>query len=322
MIPEVSVIVPVYNSECYLKETVDSIISQSVRNIEIILVDDGSSDNSLSLCRSLASEDQRIRVVSISHSGPGEARNAGIRTAAGKWISFIDSDDLIHPLFLETILDLSQQTGSDIVISPHLCVPEDENFLLKHLPDQLDYTLYSPKEAIKLSLYRRKLDSSLCGKIFRSSLLDKNTLTKGILYEDLDSYYRIFDKAGRIAVIDEPMYLYRTRGGSIINTFNRGRLDVIEVTDRIESYMREKHPDLIPAARSRRLSANFDMLRLLTFNPGTAPEYKRKCIENIRSLRMKCIMDPNVRVKFKAAALLSYLGYPLLKTIFKIFGKL
>lgn len=312
--PLVSVIVPVYNAALWLPELFGSIRSQTYGNLEVILVDDGSTDTSASLCLELAGGDTRFRLVSKSNGGLSSARNFGLSVARGEWILFIDADDMIQPQALGRLVDVAAETGADIVVGDFENTTRMSSPPRKKTPQTL-----LPDEAVALSLYQTPPMNHAWGTLYRRGIFlpDGPRFTEGLWYEDLDLFYRLFERASSVAYLPEKLYFYRKNPGSFINTVAPGRFDALRVTDRIEEYYRGT--SMAPAARDRRFSAHFNILLLLMRSGYDSPEVLRKAWMVVKSGRAEALGNPRVRLKNKAGALLSYGGLPLLKLMSKIF---
>lgn len=254
--PTISVIVPVYRVEEYLPECVDSILAQTYRDFELILVDDGSPDNCGAICDAYAAKDSRIRVIHQENQGLSGARNTGIDAAAGEYITFVDSDDLVHEKYLEILL-ATRKDDTDITIC------QLEEFLDAASPGTtrpLDYdiqitTCYKPKSAlIKLYEGRADLPINACGKLYRKEMLNGLKFPVGKLHEDQFFVPRAFYLVGSIASCNAKLYFYRTRRESIMRTaFTAKRYDDLWAIDSCIAFFREKgETEIVEAALKRR----------------------------------------------------------------------
>lgn len=302
----VSIVIPAYNAARYLAESLDSVMAQDISCWEAIVVDDGSTDSTLAIARSYADRNSRIRVFSKENGGLSDARNFGTARAGGEWITFLDSDDCLCRGALRTLLNCAGNAdivaGSLISGSVFSAAPAPADFSSRTIP---------PAEALRLGLYQSSFQLSACAKLYRRGLLDRTRFTKGIWYEDLDFLPRVLLEATEVAVTDAPVYFYRDNPSSFIHTFSPGRLDVLTVTERIEKLVAARCPALIPAARDRRLSANFNIHALLGADATGRAAYagvRDGCWELICSYRAASLRDPEVRLKNKLGILLSYLG--------------
>lgn len=210
----ISVIVPVYNVKPYLERCFDSIAGQSYRNLEILLVDDGSTDGSEKLCEELASRDMRTQVIHKKNGGLGSARNTGIRAASGEILSFIDSDDWIEPEMYKTLTEIMQQKQAQIVACGIKRVTETGE--ISYYNDRLDERcVYSKEEALKELPRNERLSNSMCNKLFRRETIEGLSINEQIAYEDNPFTPQCFARAERVAYTAEPFYCYFERQGSI-----------------------------------------------------------------------------------------------------------
>ena len=291
--PKVSIIVPAYNAAPYIGECLASIAAQTWRDFEVLVVDDGSTDGTADVAGKFCSHDPRFTLIRASHGGVSAARNLGIERARGEWIGFADADDCLHPHALESLLETARGSGADVAVgvmeSGSEFKPLDTRS--KASPIIWDYT-----EAMRASLYQTHILNSPCGMLMRRTLLGQRRFREGIRYEDLDAYYRFYEGAHRIAWLPETVYFYRRNGESFINTWNPARLDVLDVTDRLLDYMRERHPELVRAAEDRRFSAHFNMLLLMLRHGSSDTESLDRCRRVIRRYRARTLTDPRVRL--------------------------
>lgn len=212
--PLISVIIPVYNVEKYLSECINSVINQSYTNYEILLINDGSTDNSHSICLEYESKYNNITVFNQQNKGLSAARNKGIETSKGDYIAFIDSDDLIHKDFLKTLIYNIED--SDISICN---VQEFQNSISidYEINNPLKIETYSGKEMNEF-LYLPKLELITIiapNKLYKKSLWDNNRFPLDRLHEDCFIIYKVIDKATTVKLIDTALYFYRKRNDSI-----------------------------------------------------------------------------------------------------------
>lgn len=207
---KVSVIIPVYNVEKYLKKCVMSVTAQTEKDIEIILVNDGSTDNSGKLCDELSSSDGRVKVIHKKNGGLSDARNFGLDAASSEYILFIDSDDYIEPETIELSLNKAESDNSDIVMFDIQLVTEDGNVI--------DYikTNKSVSAALAKDPSIILTTPSACNKLFKASLFDGVKFPLHAWYEDLRTIPKLYDKCNNISFVDsKPLYNYLVRENSI-----------------------------------------------------------------------------------------------------------
>lgn len=210
--PKISVIVPVYNVEPYLRRCLDSITGQTYGNLEIILVDDGSADGSGAICDEYAARDSRIRASHQPNGGVSSARNAGLASASGEWIGWVDSDDWIEPEMYERLLGRALGQGADIAVCGRL--EHHRNRLVPFGWDQ--ETLLDREEAMELLLRNEVVQSYLCDKLWRRELFAGITFPEGRTFEDIQVMHRLFARAQRVVCLPDIMYHYIQRSGSIV----------------------------------------------------------------------------------------------------------
>lgn len=210
MTPLISVIVPVFNVESMLNTCVKSIVDQSYKNLEIILIDDGSTDSSSSLCDQWKNLDPRICVIHKQNGGLSDARNVGLSKARGDFLSFIDSDDFLHADFFYDLINLSKEHNADIV-SSDLCFYHNEMDLQNLSYSNNIIKVYNTEEAEKEYLspkHDRIIYHGLCMKIYKKNLFDNLLFEKGKLHEDLYITYKLLDKCKKFVYTSAPYYFY------------------------------------------------------------------------------------------------------------------
>lgn len=239
--PKISIIVPVYNVEQYLKKCIDSILIQTFKNIEVILVNDGSTDNCGEICDEYLSKDPRVRVIHQKNEGLSEARNAGINIAKGEYIGFIDSDDWIEPTMYEILYSLSIKYNADIstcLIKHH---GKNQKSNIEKSVNQVQ--VFNSQEAIE-RLYNNSLSGFIaCNKLYKRNLFEDIKYPKGRVYEDAAVMYRLFDQASKIVFINEQLYNYNHRDQSITRSgFSEKRFDIVLNYFETYSFMEKNYP--------------------------------------------------------------------------------
>lgn len=213
---KISVIVPVYKVEPYLLRCLDSLVTQTYQNLEIILVDDGSPDNCGAICDGCAARDGRIRVIHKENGGVSSARNTGLAAAAGEWIGWVDGDDWIEPDLYENMLQKAVEHGADIVV----CGWREE------YPDRTAFwgwdelQVWNREQALGLLVEDKTMRSYLCDKLWRRELLEGIVFPEGRIYEDTMTVFQFFRRAETVIGIPGAGYHYRQRSGSIVSTRN------------------------------------------------------------------------------------------------------
>lgn len=305
----VSIIIPAYNVEKYLRECLDSALGQTFSDIEVIVVDDGSTDSTPEIIREYASRDPRLKPLTRPNGGLSEARNSGLEVARGERVVFLDGDDLLAPTAVCRLVEAAEQSGAHYVEGRWI-QGADSSLISRHSGPSGALTVYDAGTYIEKVLYQDKVYPSAWCKMFSHRLFDNLRFRPGILYEDLDFFYRLADEAGRIAVIQDFIYFYRMNPAGLTGSFSPRRFDVLDVTRRIEDYIAIHHPKLLPAARDRRLSAAFNMFGLIAAydKAGVHAAVAADCWNLIRSYRRESLFNPRVRIKNKAGIMLSFFG--------------
>lgn len=225
----ISIVVPVYNVEKYLEKCVNSIIQQSYKNIEIILVDDGSQDSSGKICDLLESNYRNIKVIHKNNGGLSDARNMGIKKAKGNYISFVDSDDQISENLIKILYNTLKKTNSDISICDPCHV-----FNSKKIIYTTDNTIkiFKKNEAISELFYQKSFLFSAWGKLYKKELFNGIAFPKGKIFEDVATIPLLFEEANLISYCPARLYAYMHREGSITTSnFSKRDLDIIDICD-------------------------------------------------------------------------------------------
>lgn len=220
---KVSVIVPIYNVEEYINKCIDSILNQTFKEFELILVNDGSTDNSGNICDTYKSIDDRVRVIHKDNGGLSDTRNFGIKSATGEFLYFIDGDDFIHEDTLESMYNSIIKTNSDIAICN----------MIRYYGEKDTEKFYSPVGKIKVLDENYRFETlrqpSVCNKMFKSILFNNIKFPLKKYYEDTFVYHELLFKANRVVLTGKDSYYYRSRRGSIISGgYNKKYFDFIE----------------------------------------------------------------------------------------------
>lgn len=237
----VSVVVPIYNVEAYLRNCVDSLLEQDYADLEIILVDDGSPDGSPAIADEYAEKYDHITCYHKPNGGLGDARNYGVTRAKGEWVAFVDSDDDVSPTYISDLVKLREQFAADMAVTRiQRTAPGQE---LSNRNAFANYCI-SGKEALWQCYAARTIGWEACGKLFSQQVLIKNPFPAGA-NEDCACLYRIFYKAGMVAVGDFANdYRYNIREGSILNSpLKPTHMRIFEICDEFQQFISGKYDD-------------------------------------------------------------------------------
>lgn len=273
MNPLVSVIVPVYNVENYLAECIDSIINQTYSNLEIILVDDGSTDSSGRICNDYEQKDDRIKVLHKINGGLSDARNAGIEIAKGEYISFIDSDDFIDKITYERTIPVLVNSQADILRFDYKMYGGKK--YKKHSPHykKSGDVVYKGLDALK-ALLVSKLNCSAWDKIYKRNVIGSSRFIKGRLNEDIIFLFDILQRTNVVIETNDVLYSYRVRNGSISNGNMTSTLDMLKNYDEMLQIMREKELPIEAEMRRYRTTCNIQLCRKCILC-GNIKDYKK-----------------------------------------------
>jgi len=307
----VTIVIPVYNVEKYIDTCIQSVIAQTFTDIEIILVDDGSTDSSGEICDRYKVEDSRITVYHTENGGLSAARNYGINRANGDYITVIDSDDFVALDFIEYLFKLIDENESDIAVCDYSFVDEDcRSYRPRELKEHIK--TWSGEAALKRMLYQKEFTNSAWTKLYKKSLFENIRYPNGKLYEDMGTTYKLIMKSSKVTFGSSKKYYYRQRANSImLSAFDLRKLDCVELAQNMVSEISQKMPKLQYAAKARAFSAYFHILLQIP-NASEYKEVRKKLYTNIKKERLVNLFNVNSRVKNKVSALISFLGLDIL----------
>ncbi|WP_338587253.1 glycosyltransferase [Clostridium baratii] len=249
----ISIIVPVYNVEKYLDKCINSIINQTYKNLEIILINDGSKDNSGEKCECWAQKDNRIKVIHKKNGGLSDARNVGIDNAKGRYISFIDSDDFIDYNMIEILIDNIKKNNCEISVCGYYKTYTDRDEVVDNSKDII---VMDNIEAIDKMNEVGYFDVSAWGKVFKADLIKKYKFPIGKLSEDWFIMYKVFFEANKIVYNPEAKYHYVQRSGGISKNNPKINYDSIEAAKECLNFIEKKCPNIKENAIIRYCIAN------------------------------------------------------------------
>ena len=239
----VSIIVPVYKVENYLDKCLESIIAQTHKNLQIILIDDGSPDGCGQICDEFAKNDSRITVVHQKNMGLSAARNAGFEIMEGKYIGFVDSDDYIAADMYESLLNAIEKYDTDISMCSYYKV-ENNVVSAAEYPETKD-RIYSKHEALKELLIDHKIQNYVWNKLYKTELFTGIRFPDGKEFEDIATIFYLFEKIDSIVKISQTKYYYVTRPESIVNDVSRKTINnYLEFSIERYIYINKKYPEL------------------------------------------------------------------------------
>ena len=306
MSKKISIIVPVYNTFDYLEKCIFSICNQSYKDLEIIIVDDGSKDLSPKLCDQLAKKDNRIKVIHKANGGLSDARNIGIRNATGKYLSFIDSDDYIENGMYEYLINNMEKYDCDIGICGWYLVRNEIRNNCSFISKE---RVLSKEECIDALLCKNSFDNFMCNKIFKRDLFNNIEFPVGKKMEDLATLYKLIHRSYKIYTNSKPFYNYVLRDGSITsNLFNQ--IDVLSFQPYIDrkNFLLENYPNL----KNRILSNYFTACRMnliIAYNSKNRnEEFEKDREKDLKLYRKYVLFDNSLSIRNKISFILSSLN--------------
>lgn len=313
--PLVSVIVPVYNVEAYVRECVESLVEQTYPNLEIILVDDGATDSSGAICDELAAVHENVTCLHKENGGLSDARNYGLARSHGEWVSFVDSDDYVSPIWIEALTWTAFSRGCAIaaVSGGHDFNDGEEVLLCNDLGSISEPCVLPEFEVQKIMLYQQ-ITTGAVWLLYRRDVLGEDPFPKGLYYEDLASTYKFVRRAGKVALVDcHELYAYRHRPTSIIRQSYRHvkGYSAVTIAGQLYEDISSWYPDLAKAASSR----CFSVCRMVfgqvpsgvdaTEEERTDRQALWQVIERHRNVVRR---DPDARLRERLAAMIACAG--------------
>lgn len=290
----ISIIIPVYNVEKYLNKCLNSVIEQTYKNIEVILIDDGSTDNSGKICDEYAKNDIRIKIIHQQNGGVSTARNNGLEHATGKYITFVDSDDYIEKEMIETMAKKIMKKNADIVICGVTDRDEENNIINQSLNKKEN--VFNNIEAIKEMLDEKLFNCVCWAKLYKKELFSDIEFNAKIrIAEDMDVLYRVFYKSDKIVQISERLYNWTSRGDSATKGKDMSKWqDEIDVCENIIKFCEENCNEIEDYAVKRYIRINLTLSLNNLKENGTKENYntlkknlKKYDIEKNKAIRKK-----------------------------------
>lgn len=313
-LPLISVVIPVYNVEKYLINCIKSVVNQTYHNFEIILINDGSTDDSGKICDEYKEKDDRIRVIHKENGGLSSARNMGIEESKGEYITFIDSDDDIIEKYIEYLYNLIIENETKISIASYTIVSDKKKI---NIGNGFEEKILNTEECLDRMLCEKGFTVSACAKLYNKCLFDDIRFPEGRLNEDNGTIYKIILKCDKIAYGNKSIYNYYKRKNSIMTSkFSLNRLDLIELTDQMCDEIDIRYPNLKDSTIKKRITSRFSILRQMLVNKMSKEQKMiEKDIENyIKKRKQQILKNRKMGLRDKIALITLILG----KRIFAI----
>lgn len=319
-VPIITVVVPVYNVQDYLKECVSSIINQKYKNLEIILVDDGSTDSSGRLCDEYATIDKRIEVIHQKNAGLSGARNSAIEIAKGEYITFVDSDDTISDDMISSLYDEMKKNHAELVVTGLKSFWEDGTTKSNTHGDKV--IVYNKYEALDCFLFNDYLTPCVCGKLYQKKLWKDIRCPLGKLHEDQYTTYKLIDRCDTVVFITNPKYNYRKRSDSIgHSSFSERTYDLYEGINEEYSYINNRYGKKCPSIAVERITWELVFINLMICANKCDAAIVKKARMFARENMMKVLGCKYINKTRKIQIALFAYTYPLYVVFYKWYKK-
>lgn len=314
--PLISVIVPVYRIEKYISRCINSILNQTYKNLEIILVNDGSPDNCGIICEKYANKDKRIKVIHKENGGLSDARNEGLRTFQGIYVTFVDGDDWISKFYIENLYNAIRSSEADLAISNFENVKKNCKIKKSPINTLLNMQVVTVEDCFKKLLNQRGVETSAWGKMYRKNIIKDLQYPVGKLYEDIPVTTQAISRCSKIVIIDNIDYYYFQRNDSIqYEKFKIEKMDAIYHMKDLNQYIKVQYPNLCPDADSRYFCTLCNV-----FFQITSSEYKKEqnfIWSEILKIRKYVILNRHGRLKARIGAVTSYFGFNIMLFLYR-----
>lgn len=248
----ISIIIPIYNVEKYINQCIQSVLHQSYKKLEIVLVDDESPDQCPVICDQYANEDERIKVIHQKNRGLSGARNAGMECATGEYILFLDSDDYLAPDYCEKMIAEAKMQNADIVVGEIVCVDDDGNVL----DDIAGFHFAQNRtmdniQGMQVLIEQKEMKGYAWGKLYKRTIADGIDYPEGKVYEDRFTVPRYFQRSEKLALCKGAITYYRLRTTSITHDISMKKLnDLLEAEEWMVEFCKQKYPELVSTMES------------------------------------------------------------------------
>ncbi len=311
----ISIVIPVYNTAQYLPACIDSIIQQSYKDFEMILVDDGSTDDSPELCDQYAAQYPFVTALHYENHGPSFARNKGTEAAKGDYILYIDSDDLIVPGHLQSMIDTAEKFRAGMVLGSFSYLSGSLNES-KNLPVADPYTL-SGMEALEEMLSGRLFGASACNILLNASLAKSISFPEGKFHEDDLTSYKYYLHTETVAIQPAGIYYYRQHGASIMHrAFGPTVIDELDAADHITEDLIKTNSALEKASQIKQFENYLQVFLQYPDIKTSAPDTYQRVIRQLCALRSEILQNTKAPKRLRLQAFLLCVGGPgLLKLV-------
>ncbi|MBQ2835562.1 MAG: glycosyltransferase family 2 protein [Clostridia bacterium] len=318
----ISIIIPVYNVEKYLRNCIDSVLAQTYKNIEIILVDDGSPDTCPDICDEYAKKDSRIKVIHQENGGLSDARNTGIEAANGKYITFIDSDDDVSSEYIKYLYELLRKNNTKMSIATHTVVSNQKK---TNWGNGYTEKVLTTEECLDRILCDKGFSISAWAKLYSKDLFNGVRFSIGKLNEDNGTTYKLILQCDKIAYGNKSIYNYYKRQNSITTSkFNLRKMDLVELTDKMCDEIDAKYPNLKDSTDKKRITSRFSVLRQMAVSKLNEQEkaLEKEIVKYIKQRKTQILKNNKMSKRDKIALITLMMGKGIFAFSWKIYCKL
>ncbi|WP_019205920.1 glycosyltransferase family 2 protein [Limosilactobacillus ingluviei] len=319
--PLISVIIPIYNVEAYLERCLNAVAKQDYQNLEVILVDDGSLDDSGIIADQFAKHDSRFKVIHQENAGLSAARNHGLEVMHGEYVTFIDSDDYVTPDYISFMYQLLADTNFTAPMA--LCSLMNVYSATGRRQNCGDGSrvVLSGKECIEKMCYHDLVDTCAYAKLCKSEMYQQVRFPEGKLFEDIATSYQLFMQAEQVACGFTAKYYYVIRDDSIVTAgFKPSKLDLLTMTDQMAHDVRATYPDLAAAVLRRQVYARFSTLNQTLHAQNVGPVQK-ELLSYLWQHKTTVLKDPKTPRRDHVAYLMLAFGLPFYRWAWDFYAK-
>ena len=321
--PLVSIIIPVYNVAPYLEEALDSVVNQTYTNLEIIIIDDGSTDDSYKKCEKYAAKDTRIRLIHQENKGLSTARNVGLNVMKGDIVAFLDPDDIMHRSLIEIMLSyLIKEPEIDMAVCRYSICDDMSSIAYKkdYIYPSIFAGIYDCREILQ-AIVEEKCNNNVWNKLYRRELWSYIRFPDGHVYEDTDTVYKVINLCKKISVVDQILYYHRRRNDSISNTFSQMVIqDRILAWSHFDGFIHENIPNIFSEEQlNNLLKTQIHILIYYFANMGNSEGEKLFCRDLQKEIHKmeKEINEKELRLRISCWMINNYpSAFKILYTIF------
>ena len=301
----VAIIVPVYNVEKYIDECLKSILNQTYTNIEVLMINDGSTDKSADICKKYEKKDNRFKLYNKKNGGLSDARNYGVEKSSGRYTMFVDSDDILSENIVSLLMQTINEQQSDMSVCNLAHFQDGKSPSFSNIKST---EVMSGKEALERLLYQKDISTSSCAKLYKKTKINDIAFVKGQRFEDNEFLFRVFSDTDKVAYINASLYGYRHREKSITtDIFSEKDFDIINIGSKIINESKDK--EIKKAAIAYQCSNAF-RIYLTASDEYLNDERFLYCKNFLDKNIISVVKDKNTRKKQKIASILYMLKMP------------